>query len=76
MEGGDTMDSKTLANRIEDEQTVLHDAVRDALQSFTDKTGLCVPSMNWVTSTALNENGNTEAVTYWNVTSNISTGIM
>ncbi len=53
----------------------MHEAVRAALDEFTEETGMTVNGINWSVSTASDENGHTHAVCYYALRSDLSTGI-
>ena len=67
--------TKKLVHDIEDAQATLHNEVCAALEKFTAATGMCVPSMSWATDRALDCDGHTHAVRYWDVRSDLCTGI-
>jgi len=67
--------TKELVHDIEDAQATLHEEVTAALEKFTDTTGMCVPSMRWALDRALNCDGHTDAVRYWDIRSDLCTGI-
>ena len=64
------------SEQIENAQVELHDSVRKAIESFTEKTGLIVCGVHWEVAFALNESGHTKAVEYYHVRSDFQSGFL
>ena len=64
-----------LSSKIEDAQAKLHTAVYHALVEFTKETGLHIPSMSWQVASALDENGRTKAIDYYEIRSDLRSGV-
>jgi len=68
--------SKNIIDSIEAAQNQLHSDIIAALDKFTENTGLYVPAMRWEIAKAIDCNGRAYFAKYWNIKSDLSTGMM
>jgi hypothetical protein len=62
-----------LAQQVAEAQAAMHDQITEALRQFTMRTGLTVYRTQWLVAKALDERGNTAAVTYYQMLSDVHT---
>ena len=65
------MSEKNLAQQVADARAAMHDQITDALRHFTMTTGLVVSRTQWLVAEAVDERGETAAVTYYRMQSDV-----
>ena len=65
------MSEKNLAQQVAEAKATMHDKIREALQGFTDATGLVSHRVTWLVAAALDERGNVKATTYYHFDSDM-----
>ena len=59
--------NKEIVKIVASEQDKMHKAIRDALQSFTERTGMTVASVDFAYAQANDADGNAMAIEYYGV---------
>ena len=61
--------------QIEDAQSKLRDTILAGLQEFTDETGLGCSGAHWQMAMAMDADGHTEAIQYWELRMDLVSGM-